>query len=232
GGCAPTPSNLTPSAAFTLTASGSQPQDYIFNLQGAGSDALSTTHAQPVTLRVVDYSLGQPPQINLPYPAAIASSTFVVSSLGQFNQAITFDCTSLPAGASCSFNPPSVTLGPNQQTNAQVTVTGSNALLGGSYALVIEGLSAGAPSPRTATLNLVVADYSLGTNPRTREIYPGQTANYTGAVSAINGYNSSVVLSCVAGATAAPASCLLDGVASETVSPPANFALTASDTTI
>src|SRR5204863_6098296 len=64
GGCAPTPASLTPTASFTLTASGSQAQDYIFNLQGAGSDALNTTHSQSLTLRVVDYSLSQPSQIN------------------------------------------------------------------------------------------------------------------------------------------------------------------------
>ena len=125
-------------------------------------------------------------------------------------------------------------LGPNQQTNVQVTLTGSNAVLGGTYGVTIEGLSAGAPAPRTATLNLFVADYSLSTNPRTREIYPGQMppATYAGTISAANGYNFSVALGCAPGTTAPPANCLLDGAASETVSPPANFALTASDPTI
>src|SRR5204863_514649 len=150
------------------------------------------------------------------------------------NNTIAFDCASLPVGAGCSFNPPSVTLGPNQQTNVQVTLTGSNAVLGGTYGVTIEGLSAGAPAPRTATLNLFVADYSLSTNPRTREIYPGQMppATYAGTISAANGYNFSVALGCAPGTTAPPASCLLDGAASETVSPPANFTLTASDVAI
>src|SRR5205814_4806909 len=56
----------------------SQAQDYNFDLQAQGSDPLTTTHSQPLTLHVLDYSFGAPPPLTL-YPTTSGSTGFTVT---------------------------------------------------------------------------------------------------------------------------------------------------------
>ncbi len=56
--------------------------------------------------------------------------------------------------------------------------------------------------------NLVITpDFQLSVSNSPLTIFSGQTAQVSGTVSAVNGYTSSVVLSCVAGTTAPPSTC-------------------------
>jgi hypothetical protein len=56
--------------------------------------------------------------------------------------------------------------------------------------------------------NLVITpDFQISVPNTPLTIFPGQTATWNGTVSALNGYTSSVTLSCVAGSTTPPATC-------------------------
>jgi hypothetical protein len=52
-------------------------------------------------------------------------------------------------------------------------------------------------------------DFQLTVSPPTQTVPLGQAATFTGAVTLINGYNNSITLSCVAGTTLPPKTCLL-----------------------
>ena len=58
--------------------------------------------------------------------------------------------------------------------------------------------------------NLVITpDFQMIVSNSPQTVFVGQTATLNGTASALNGYNSSVTLSCVAGSTAAPSTCSL-----------------------
>jgi hypothetical protein len=72
-----------------------------------------------------------PPDFNLALSAASItvksgqSSTVMISvtAIGRFNAGVTFSCTGLPAGAACSFTPPSVTPSPDRTSTSVLTIS-------------------------------------------------------------------------------------------------------------
>ncbi len=54
---------------------------------------------------------------------------------------------------------------------------------------------------------VVVPDFEISVSNSPLTVYAGQTATFTGSASALNGYSSSVTLTCTAGVTAPPATC-------------------------
>jgi len=56
-----------------------------------------------------------------------ATSTVSITAMGSFNDPVTFSCTGLPAGATCSFSPATMTPPANGTRNVTLTITVSNA---------------------------------------------------------------------------------------------------------
>jgi hypothetical protein len=110
-----TPSTKTPTstgAAFGLTvgssaAGFSAPVTYNFDVT-ASDGTLTHTHSVSLTVNTdvsVPASLTAPPAANA---GQSTSTTMTVSPVGstQFTAPVTYTCTGLPAGATCSFSPP------------------------------------------------------------------------------------------------------------------------------
>lgn len=102
-----------------------------------------------------------------------------------------------------------VQLGPNPGTNAvgslpNVAVTAIGIFASGGQQL----LRASTYGRGMWQFNLVITpdfQFSISNSPQT--VFAGQTATFNGTMSALNGYTSSVTLTCVAGGTAPPATC-------------------------
>jgi hypothetical protein len=75
-----------------------------------------------------------------------------------------------------------------------------------------------------------VADYQLAISNTPQTAFPNQTAIFNGTAASINGYASSVTLSCVAGSTPPPSSCIVSP-ATLTPSSSATFTVNASGAT-
>ena len=71
------------------------------------------------------------------------------------------------------------------------------------------------------------ADFQVAVPDPIQTIYPSQTATYNASLTAINGYNSNVNLTCVAGATPPPAMCT---VSPSAITPTGTFTISASGT--
>src|SRR5205823_643512 len=155
-------------------ASASQAQDYNFDLQAQGSDPLTTTHSQPLTLHVLDYSFGAPPPLTL-YPTTSGSAGFTVTPAAPFDQLLFFNC-SAPSGITCSISPPQAM--PIATVNLTVNVSVANSVPGGTYDVVISGDTAGQSVVRSTILKLMVRDYAIGASALRKNIYPGQTAQF------------------------------------------------------
>ncbi len=202
----PTPAG----SAFSLDASG-VPGDYAFNVHAAGLDPLSVTHDFAVTLHVIDFTLSapSPASVNVAPGNTTSPISVAVSSLGAFNATVALSCSGLPAGAVCQFQP-SASVVPSSGTPALVSLsisTSGNTPLG-TVQVTVSATTPGEP-PKTHPLTLVVTaapDYSLAIANPTLVGSVNVSSTFNGLLTAANGYNSSVALSCGAGAppTCAP----------------------------
>ena len=196
--CTPSPASASVPGGFTISAAGSAPQDYDFNIQGVGMDAAGIAHAQPVTLRVIDYSLSQPAAIPVAYPNAPASTSFTVTALGAFNQAVNLSCSGLPQLATCNFSPSStVHPSPASPVHVTVTVTASNVSAAGNYSITINAFTAGTQASKSVTFNFALEDFSLSTPTPQQVLFPSQSAAFNANLNALNGYALPVSLGCI-----------------------------------
>src|SRR5580700_1583767 len=213
--CTVSPGSIVPSQSgtpFTITASGT-PQSYAFFVQGVGSDPDKLTHDSPVTLNVVDFNL------SAPSPAAITvapSSTsppvsFQVMGQGPFDDTVNLSCGNLPSGATCNFLPSSsVIVTTSSPASVTLTVSTTSNATAGTVPITINGAVMNGPT-KTQTLSLTITlDYALAITHPSLQAVVNSTVNFNGVLTSLNGYNSSVNLSCGQGApptcSAAPAS--------------------------
>jgi hypothetical protein len=103
-----------------------------------------------------DFALSVAPTSQVVAQGGSTQSTTSVSAINGFNGSTTFAVTGLPAGATASFAPPSLT-GPGSTT---MTVTTSGTTPTGSYPLTVQGTSSGVT--RTATTTLLVTQNTGG----------------------------------------------------------------------
>ncbi len=204
--CGPVPAHATPAdagTAFTLSANGDV-GDYSFKIRGVGADQNAITRDLPLTLHVVDFGL------STPSPAAVTVNrsdssppiAFQVTAAGSFNLGVLLSCSGLPAGADCVFSPSTV-VAPRRGAPVGVTLTirASANVAPGNYPVVIDAAVAGGPH-RTRNLSLTVIsqpDFKLILDSTSASAVAGMIAGFTGTLTALNGYNSAVALSCGSG---------------------------------
>jgi hypothetical protein len=135
-----------------------------------------------------------------------ASYPITVTGIDGFGGTVAFSASGLPAGATASFAPSTVT--GSGATTLTITTTGTTPT--GSYPLLLTGTSGSLTHSGAVTLNVGPAgmdftDFAGAVQPSYRTITPGASTTYDISSSSINGFNGSVNLSVgglPAGATA------------------------------
>jgi N-acetylneuraminic acid mutarotase len=112
-----TPTILSPRYTGPITVSSTATLQAI---AVAGGYSASTVSSAAYVLPVTFTFTGSPASLTLG-AGGQGTVTFTLTPQNGFNTAVTFACSGLPAGASCSFNPASVT--PAQTTNDVLTIT-------------------------------------------------------------------------------------------------------------
>ena len=221
--CTVTPASVVPSAAgaaYTINAAGPN-GDYLFNLHAVGTDASAISHDLAFTLHVTDFTLStpSPASISVAPGATSSSASLTVSPVGNFTGLIALSCAGLPAGATCLFTPSNVVT-PTNGIPATLTLSVStlpSTPLSTSQ-VTISAASQGAIT-KTQNLTLIVGatpDYTLSISNSPQTVQANTTAVFQGTLTALNGYSSTVVLSC---GEQAPPNCAVN---------PANVTPTAS----
>jgi len=203
-------------ADFTLTASGAD-RDYSFAVDGIDVNQLE--YEFPLTLHVVDFALTQlsTSSISVNIPNTSGPVQFQVTAAGSFNAAVDLSCIGLPAEAACNFEPSS-SVNPTAGKPVKVILT-IGTMPGtptGTFPITINGATAGGPNrqPPPPPLSLTItnfADYGLAatcsksaqcscTDSATAIASVTGLCVFNGTLTAQNGYNSVVNLSCGSGA--------------------------------
>ncbi len=112
--CTFSPATVTPTAAgapFTVTVNSATAGTFNFNIAGVGTDSLHLSHSVPTTLIVnPDFTINNTSgtQSVLAGQTATYSLNFAPVGGSTFGNTVTYSCSGLPALASCSFNPTSI----------------------------------------------------------------------------------------------------------------------------
>jgi hypothetical protein len=211
--CRPNPAQAVPTSDGTPVnlITSAAPGTYPFTLRASGTDTDFTTHDAALTLKVIDFGLSNasPATITVTKGGTSTPATFSVSASGPFDKTVTLNCTdSLPAGTACVFSPgPAVTLTDSHPANVTLTITSTANTPTGSFRITIEADTPGAPASKQTSLTLTVSstpDFRMAVNPSTLSVPAGDTADFVGTLSSIEGYANSVTISC---GTGAPSTC-------------------------
>jgi len=126
------------------------------------------------------------------------TSAITITSVNGFNSAVSLTCSGLPAGAGCGFSPNSVTPASNGTATATATITTSTTTPTGNSSVMITG-TAGSNSHSTPLVLTVQAapDFTMSAGTVTPStVSAGQSATSTISITAENGFNSAVSLTC------------------------------------
>src|SRR5712664_126693 len=107
-------------------------------------------------------------------------------------QPITLSCiaATLPMGASCSFNPATVTP-TNRGTSRLLTITTTVSTPGGSYSVKVTGSPLG-PTTANATITLNVSDFQISASPPSVSVPQGGNGNSIITFTSQSGFNSNI----------------------------------------
>jgi len=149
---------------------------------------------------VPDFTLSAAPASRTVIAGNPAAYTVTVAAVNGFNSAVALTCDSvtLPTGATCVFVPNTVTPGASAATSA-LTITTSAVTPVGTSAITVTGTSGSLThdTPVSLTVDPIPPDFTLTASALTpASVSAGGTATSTVTVAPLNGFNSTVVLSC------------------------------------
>jgi len=207
-GGSPASSSLASPGNVTYSAPGA----YQASLKVTDSGGL-TSPAATRTVTVSDFSLTATPSSNTVLQGGGAGYTVAIGALSGFSGTVSLSLTGLPAGATATFNPSSITT----SGSSALAVSTSAATPAGTYALTVRGTSG--PVAHTANLTLVVTlagDFTVTAAPTSKTVQNGSNATYTITIAPSAGFSSTVSLSVGAlpkfvGATFSPATITQSG---------------------
>jgi hypothetical protein len=194
---APVPSNV-----LIADMNGDGLPDFVFSWQELGVNGvgvlLNTTQVgpPPPDFQVFASRLSPTPMT----AGNSATSTITVTPLNGFAGNVALSCAGLPTGVNCSFDPASITGGSDTST---LTVSTASSLAGGSYPIIVTGVSGSISHIATLTLTVetgTAPDFQISaTAASPATVTPGNSATSTVTVAEVNGFNSAVALTCDSG---------------------------------
>lgn len=190
-----------------------------------------------------DFSLASTPNSRTAQQGQVASYTIDESKLSGFKDPVTLSASNLPSGSSASFSPS--TLDTKSSSNLSVTV-GRSTPVATYDNLTVTGTGGGVTKSITLTMVVQAAtpstspSFALTSTPASATMLPGDTAAYTVAATAQNGFTGAIAFSVSGGpsgstATFSPASVNAGGatnmqVATKSNSPSGNYTLVITGT--
>jgi hypothetical protein len=189
-----TPGTSAASSTLTVTTSAATPMA-TSTLTITGTSGV-LVHSTTVALGVSDFSIAVSPNTATVSAGQSATYSVAVQPTSNFGSSITLSCSGLPTGATCSFNPASVTPG-TSVASSTLTVTTSTATPMATDTLTITGTSGALVHSNTVALVVSgVSDFSIAVSPPTATVNAGQSASHTVTVQSQGGFSSQVSLSC------------------------------------
>jgi hypothetical protein len=151
-----------------------------------------------------DFSISASPSSASVSTGSSVNDSISVGGLNGFSSPVTLACSGLPSGASCTFNPASVSPNSNPATST-LTISAASGTTANTYNVTITGTSGSLSHNSPVSLTVAAAaDFSISaTSPVT--VAAGSSIVSTVSVNPANGFNGAVTLACSAGLPAGAA---------------------------
>jgi hypothetical protein len=145
-----------------------------------------------------DFSISASPSSASVSTGSSVNDTISVGGLNGFSSPVTLACSGLPSGASCAFNPASVSPNSNPATST-LTISTASGTAANTYNVTITGTSGSLSHNASVSLTVgTTANFSISvTSPVT--VAAGSSIASTVSISPANGFNGAVNLACSAG---------------------------------
>jgi subtilisin family serine protease len=174
------------------TAASAPPGTYPLAITGTSGTTTHTANASLVISQPPDFGLGVTPSARTVNAGAAAGFTVSVGPLNGFTGDVALSLSGLPGSVgSAAFSPATVAGG----ASSQLTVTTLGTAPAGAYQLMITGTSGAITHTATVSLTVQARDFTLSASPSSITVSRGQTASYSVAVGAVNGFTGNVTLS-------------------------------------
>lgn len=186
----PSSVNSGGSSVLTLATAGSTPAGtYTVTITGTGT---SVTHTASYSLTVVanDFSISASPGSGSANQGDSATTSVNTTLTSGAAQNIALSCTGLPSGATCSFNPPSVSSG----GSSTLTLSTANTTPAGQYSITITGTGSFVTHSTTYTLSVVANDFSISISPASGSVNAGGSTTATVSTALTSGAAQSIAL--------------------------------------
>jgi uncharacterized membrane protein len=190
------PATITTSGTTTLTittaattALGTYPLSII------GSDG-TAGHSAQVTLTVAnpDFTVSASPASQTVLQGSSTSYSITQAALNHYSNTVSYSVSGLPAGATATFTPASITTSGTSTLSIATTATTAT----GTYPLTITGTDGTITHTASVSLTISPVDFSISANPTSQSANQGATATYTLTQSIVNGYSGTVTYSITA----------------------------------
>jgi autotransporter-associated beta strand protein len=132
------------------------------------------------------FSISNSPIAQTISPGTNAIFTVTVGDPTLMSNVVALSVSGLPANSSANFNTNSL-IGARTAT---MTFTASNSISPGTYTLNVIGTSAGLS--HTSQVSVVVGSFSMGINPLSQTVLPGNSTNYTLTITTNAGFSGNV----------------------------------------
>ncbi|MGC1606027.1 MAG: galactose oxidase-like domain-containing protein [Candidatus Acidiferrum sp.] len=145
----------------------------------------------PIAAPNPNFSVSATPSTTTVGLSSTTTYTVTVGALAGFTSAVTLSASGLPAGATASFSPASITT----SGTSTMTVTTASGTPTGSSTVTITGTSGSLTNSTSVTLVVSGPDFTVSATPSSFSVDPGGTATYTVTVGALYGYTGQVSFS-------------------------------------
>jgi subtilisin family serine protease len=182
------PNPTTASSTMTVTTSTTTPAgSYTLIISGTNG---TLTHTTTVVLNIPDFSLSALPGFLSIAQGTSKTSTITVGSLNGFTGTVDLSLSGIPANASSSLSPTSVT---NSGTSTMTVNAGT--AIPGSYQLTVTGTSGTLTHNTIATINITApqpSDFSISASPTSRTVGRGASTTYAVTIDRLSGFAGAV----------------------------------------
>jgi trimeric autotransporter adhesin len=176
------------SYAYNVVAQGASPACH-----SAVSNCVQVT---PTLSTAPDYFVACSPSSLAVVQGNSATSVCTVSSANAFSAEVALACSGLPAGVTCSFDPPSVTPAPDGTASSTLSVTVPATTPGGTSAAQVLATSGDVTRAAPLTLAVLVPGFTLSCAPASFSLVQGQSATATCTLTSQNTFSAPVDLTC------------------------------------
>jgi hypothetical protein len=225
------------SSVLTITTAATTAQG-TYPLTITGNDG-TVGHTSHVTLVVgnPDFTVAASPTSQTVIQGNSTSYTVTQTALNNYAATVSYSVSGLPAGATPTFTPASITA----SGTTTLSISTSTTTPAGSYTLTISGTDGTLTHVASVTFVVSPVDFSLSASPASQSVNQGNSTSYTVTETGINGYTGTVTYSVTTGlpagasVTFAPPSTTGSGtstltVATSTTTPVGSYTLTISGT--